>query len=288
MGEWHAGGQRDRPAPPQLEASATQRAQAAEAPRRSATPACAAGLGRRRAHDVGDQIGVVGAELARVAEQRLRPWRRRRRRCRPRCRARACPTGAACRPGAAARRPGSRAGSPPPARRVERRPADDPVVVVVDVAVAEEHRGRVGARPRRRGARRGCSATSRLAELDVVLELAVGIAERARAPARPSTVAAASPPRPRAASASGVGSASTSAVPLSPCVHDHRWTSAPAAAHAASVPPHDDLGVVGVGVDGEATLGRTDRSSSGITPTLTERSAAMRAVDRRRRRRRGG
>ena len=60
--------------------------------------------------------------------------------------------------------------------RVERGPAGDAVVVVVEVAVAEEHRGGVGAQ-HDLGAQLAHDAHDRAAQLAVVGELAVGVAE---------------------------------------------------------------------------------------------------------------
>ena len=127
------------------------------------------------------------------------------------------------------------------------------MVAVVDVAVAEEHRGGVGG-DERVGPQPAHDLDEPRPQGGVVLDLAVGVAEvlhrrEARAPPR-----RAPPPRPGAA-ASASGSAAGSRLPLSPRLAITRCTSAAGGGPAGQRAAAADLGVVGVGEHGQGPRG---------------------------------
>ena len=133
--------------------------------------------------------------------------------------------------------------------RVERRPAGDAVVAVVEVAVAEEHRGRVGAQ---HDLGRSSRITRTIAARSVLVvgQLAVGVVEvevagEAEQRRRLGRLLAPAAPRARRGRRRDPG------VPLSPRVVMSTHTSLPAVGPPRQRAAGRDLGIVGVGVDGQ-------------------------------------
>ena len=140
---------------------------------------------------------------------------------------------------------------------VEHGEADAAVVVVVHVAVAEEHRGRVAGHDDV-GPERTDPLDQRGPQLDRVVDLAVGIARGSRGRSGPAPGRPRRPPGPARHQAARPG---PPRIRCCPCRRgaDHEVDLGPLVGPAGQGAGARDLGIVGVGVDGQRRAARLRR-----------------------------